>query len=404
MNITDVGHLVSDADEGEDKMLVAARREKKSSHELAEFYTKIFLDHCSWLNIKRPDTICKATEHIQEMIELIKRLEQRGMAYQAGGNVYFEVQKFPQYGDLAKLDLEKLQAGARIDVDANKRHPLDFALWFTNSKFENQELQWDSPWGRGYPGWHIECSAMSMKYLGEQFDIHCGGIDHIPVHHTNEIAQSQGATQRPLANVWMHGGFLLADKEKMSKSKGEFLTLDVVKNRGVDPLAYRMFCLGGYYRNELTFSWEALENAARGLKKLQSTVNNWKQSCSGTPEAVVNANVAAELRNRFEAAIFDDLGVAKAMSVVHEMSQESSLSEAERLAIMLCFDEVLGLGVASWSAAEADVPPEVWELAEKRKSARAEKDFRLADELRDKIAALGYTVEDGPSGMKVKRS
>ena len=255
MNITDVGHLVSDADEGEDKMLVAAKREGKSSMEIAEYYSKVFFEHCDWLNITPPTVICRATDHIEQMIAMIQEIEKRGYAYQSGGNVYFDVSKLDDYGKLAGLDLEGLRAGARIDVDKNKKSPLDFALWFTKSKFEKQELQWDSPWGRGYPGWHIECSAMSRCYLGESFDIHCGGIDHVPVHHTNEIAQNQGACGKDPAAVWMHGGFLVSDKEKMSKSKGEFLTLDLMKDKGHDPMAYRLFCLGAHYRRELTWSW-----------------------------------------------------------------------------------------------------------------------------------------------------
>lgn len=400
MNVTDVGHLVSDADEGEDKMAVASRREQKSSHEIADFYTKIFFDHCAWLNIRRPDVVCKATEHIQEMIELIKRLEERGVAYKSGGNVYFEVAKFPQYGELARLDLERLQSGARIEVDANKRHPLDFALWFTKSKFENQELQWDSPWGRGYPGWHIECSAMSMKYLGEHFDIHCGGIDHIPVHHTNEIAQSQAATGKPLASVWMHGGFLLSDKEKMSKSKGEFLTLDLLSSRGIDPLSYRLFCLGGNYRNELVFSWEALENSARTLKKMRAAVGALRET--GEP-APLRSERAQQLFNDFRAALCNDLGMAKGLAVVHETLQAEELSAGEKLGLLESFDTVLGLGVAQWSAEETEIPADVLELVEKRSAARAERNWKLADELRAQISALGYAVEDSAEGAKVKK-
>jgi len=268
MNITDVGHLVSDADEGEDKMAVAARREKKSSAEIAEYYTKIFFEDCTKLHIQRPATVCKATEHIPEMIALIQRLEARGMTYCAGGNVYFDVAKLADYGKLAKLDIQNLNARARVDIDTNKRSPLDFVLWFTKSKFEDQELQWDSPWGRGYPGWHIECSAMSMKYLGDAFDIHCGGIDHIPVHHTNEIAQSEGATGAEWVHHWMHGEFLVINAEKMSKSKGGFLTLDTIVSQGFDPLAYRFMCLTAHYRSQLNFTDETLKNAAKVVQPL----------------------------------------------------------------------------------------------------------------------------------------
>ena len=286
MNITDVGHLVSDADDGEDKMALASKREGKKSEEIASYYTDIFFKHCEMLNIEKPTIVCKATEHIAEMITLIKKLLEVGAAYQAGGNVYFDVSKDSDYGKLAGLDLEALQSGARIEVDSQKRNPQDFALWFTKSKFENQELQWDSPWGRGYPGWHIECSAMAEKYLGPEFDIHCGGIDHIPVHHTNEIAQSETASGKPFAHVWMHGGFLVVDKAKMSKSTGGFLTLDKINEEGLDPLAYRLFCLSGSYRKELSWSLDAVKSANTRLKKLRASLraisNDGAQSVSYT--------------------------------------------------------------------------------------------------------------------------
>jgi len=400
MNITDVGHLVSDADQGEDKMLVASRREQKSSQEIADYYTKIFFDHCAQLNIQRPDVVCKATEHIPEMIALIEQLFEKGMAYESGGNIYFEVAKFTQYGDLARLDLENLQAGARIDVDEKKRGALDFALWFTKSKFENQELQWDSPWGRGYPGWHIECSAMSMKYLGEQFDIHCGGIDHIPVHHTNEIAQSQCATGKPLSNVWMHGGFLLSDKEKMSKSSGVFLTLDRIIEKGFEPLTYRLFCLGSNYRNELVFSWEGLESAERNLKKFRANVISWKNSPQ-TSSAAGNEGLE-HLRQEFRDALFNDLGLAKAMASVHALIGAEQLSDSEKLALFLEFDLVLGLGAVNWVEEVVTLPSVVQELVGARQTARAEKRWADADKLRAQVLELGFTVEDSPAGPIVK--
>ncbi len=401
MNITDVGHLVSDADEGEDKMLVATRREGKSSEEIASYYTDIFFDHCSWLNIKRPDIVCKATEHIPQMIALIQRLEARGAAYVSGGNVYFNVEADKDYGKLAALDLDSLKAGARIEVDSNKKHPLDFALWFTKSKFENQELQWESPWGRGYPGWHIECSAMSMHYLGEQFDIHCGGIDHIPVHHTNEIAQSETATGCTFANLWMHGGFLVVNKDKMSKSTGEFLTLDRVKEKGFDPMSYRLLCLSGSYRNELSWSWQALEAAANTLKKLRSTVVSWREQVDAPATHLSPA--AAELRARFRAEVFADLGMPKALAVLHEAMGTQSIPPAERLALLLDFDQVFGLGMADWAPDSDEIPATVTALAEERVQARLNKNWKRSDELRDEILALGYVVEDSKAGQRLKK-
>ena len=303
MNITDVGHLVSDADDGEDKMLIASRREKKSSLEIADYYTKIFFEDCARLHIGRPTVVCKATEHIAEMIALIQRLEANGFTYIADGNVCFDVAKFERYGELARLDLKALRAGARISVDAAKRNSHDFVLWFTKSKFENQELQWDSPWGRGYPGWHIECSAMAMKYLGEQFDIHCGGIDHIPVHHTNEIAQSEAAIGHRWVTLWMHGEFLLMNDEKMAKSKGNFTTVRTLIEQGYDPLAYRLFCFSASYRTQLSFNKEGMDSAQRSLTRLRHEVTELKMSAGSAATEDVAQHPYA---HSFAAALFDD--------------------------------------------------------------------------------------------------
>ncbi|MBN2190641.1 MAG: cysteine--tRNA ligase, partial [Candidatus Aureabacteria bacterium] len=269
MNITDVGHLTSDADEGEDKMLLGAEREGKSVWDIAKFYEKAFFKDTEKLNIIGPDIRCRATEHIQDMVNLIGRIEANGFTYVSGGNLYFDIEKFADYGKLSGLSLQDLRAGARIEVDANKKNPHDFVLWFTKSKHGNQDMQWESPWGRGFPGWHIECSAMSMKYLGEHIDIHCGGIDHINVHHTNEIAQSEAATGKKWVDFWLHGEFLIMDKGKMSKSAGEFTTLNTLTDKGFDPLDFRYLCLGAHYRTQLAFSYEALESARNGLKNLR---------------------------------------------------------------------------------------------------------------------------------------
>lgn len=402
MNITDVGHLVSDADAGEDKMALAARREGKTSWEIADFYTKIFFDHCSWLNIKRPDVVCKATDHIAEMIQVIKQLEEKGAAYLSGGNVYFDVTADADYGKLAGLDMESLRSGARVEVDSQKRNPLDFALWFTKSKFEKQEMQWDSPWGRGYPGWHIECSAMSMKYLGESFDLHCGGIDHIPVHHTNEIAQSETASGKPFVSMWLHGGFLVVGADKMSKSTGEFLTLDRLRERGLDPLAYRLFCYSASYRSELSWSWQGVEGAANTLKRWKQTVIGWRTAAGEAPPATETSAEAGRLREAFWSAVFSDLGMPKAIAVVHELLRTDSLPVSERYTLLREFDAVLGFDVEHWQAEEVEIPAEILTLVERRNEARKSRKFAEADALRAQIAERGYVIEDSKDGVKIR--
>lgn len=395
MNITDVGHLASDADEGEDKMALASRREGKSSLEIADYYTKIFFQHCAELNLARPDVVCKATDHIEEMIALIQELEAKGIAYCSGGNVYFDVSQYEAYPELAKLDLESLCAGARVGVDHMKRSPLDFALWFTRSKFENQELQWDSPWGRGYPGWHIECSAMAMKYLGPEIDIHCGGIDHIPVHHTNERAQSECATGKTFARFWMHGGFLVTDKKKMSKSTGEFLTLDKLKEKGIDPLAYKLMCYSGSYRGELAWSFEAVQAAESRLKRLRKQIYQLRSN-PGTGEHLANA-----YENDFREALFHDLGTSKALAVLHALIDDQGIKTQEKLRLVDEWESVLCLGLNSW--VPSDIPEAIQELVDKRASARKNKNWKEADDLRDELLSLGYEVEDTPDGTKVER-
>lgn len=402
MNITDVGHLVSDADEGEDKMVVAARREGKSSLAIAERYTQVFFEDCARLNIRRPDIVCKATDHIGDMIELIQRIEARGFTYVSGGNVYFDISKLPDYGKLAKLDLAALQAGARVEVDSNKRNPLDFALWFTKSKFENQELQWDSPWGRGYPGWHIECSAMAIKYLGEQFDIHCGGVDHIPVHHTNEIAQSEAATGKPWVPYWMHGEFLVSNAEKMSKSKGGFVTVSTIIENGVDPLALRFFCIAASYRSQLNFSWESLQNAASALRKLQDSVLELGDPRTVRPPPNWTERGANHLES-FDQAVFNDLGVPKALATVWAVIGDKELSTDERLALLINFDQVLGLGIGEWRHAVLEIPAAVQKLAEQRLTARKEKNWGESDRLRAAIQEQGFQVEDSGGEQKLRK-
>jgi cysteinyl-tRNA synthetase len=399
MNITDVGHLVGDGDLGEDKMMVAMRREGRSSYEIADYYTEAFFNDCAKLKIRRPGVVCKATDHIPEMIALIQRIIANGFAYQSGGNVYFDVMKLPDYGKLAKLDLTKLQAGARIDVDSNKRSPFDFVLWFTKSKFENQEMQWDSPWGRGYPGWHIECSAMSMRYLGEEFDIHCGGIDHIPNHHTNEIAQSEAALGKPWVRHWMHGEFLVLNAAKMSKSTGGFITLTDLINQGFDPIAYRLFCLSGHYRSQLNFSADAMQQAGASLSSLKRAVLKTREEAG---------NKAAQPRDEFlrdfYAAVANDLNMPQAIAVLWSVLGNKEIPANERLGAAISMDGILGLGIEDWrEEATVDLPTEILTLVEARKTAREGKLWKESDRLRDEILAAGYVIEDAKDGMKVTK-
>ncbi len=403
MNITDVGHLTGDNDEGEDKMAVAMRREKKKSEEIADFYTAKFFEDWDKLNLKRPTIVCKATEHIADMIELIKRIEAAGYTYQAGGNVYFDVSKFKDYGKLAKLDLDKLQAGARVDVDQNKKNGLDFVLWFTKSKFENQELTWDSPWGRGYPGWHIECSAMSMKYLGEEFDIHCGGIDHIPVHHTNEIAQSEAATGKQCVRVWMHSEFLLLNDQKMSKSTGSFLVLNDVINQGFDPLVYRMLVLSAHYKAQLNFSLETMETMKRTLEKLRNSVLSLKAAASAEKSPAHDSAKIESYKEAFKEGLFNDLNTPQALAVVWKVIGDNSLSATDRLEMIYDFDNVLGLRLKDLKEDSVEITPELQALLDERQAAKANKDWPAADAARDKIQALGYKVVDTAEGPKLKK-
>lgn len=403
MNITDVGHLTGDNDEGEDKMMVAMRREGKSSFEIADYYTQKFFEDWDKLGLRRPDVVCKATDHIREMIELIKRIEAEGYAYVANGNVYFDVARFENYGKLALLDLEKLRAGARIDVDPHKRGPHDFVLWFTKSKFENQELQWDSPWGRGYPGWHIECSAMSMKYLGDEFDIHCGGIDHIPVHHTNEIAQSEAATGKPWVRVWMHSQFMLIDDAKMSKSTGKFLILDDLIQSGFDPAAYRLFVMSAHYRAHLNFNWGAMENAQRNISKMRSAVLALKKdSPSITPPRPADP-AANGFLSRFSEAMGNDLNTPQALAVLWDVLSEKSLCPEDKLSLLYTFDSVLGIGIERWREEIVDLSPGALALLEKRQAARAAKNWAEADRYRDELLALGFIIQDSKDGPTLKK-
>ena len=403
MNITDVGHLVSDGDEGEDKMSVAMKREGRKSADIANFYADIFWDHSRQLNIRRPDIVCKATDHITEMIDLIEVLEQKGFAYRSGGNVYFDISKFDRYGRLANINVAEQLAGARIETDERKRSPLDFALWFTDSKFTGQELQWDSPWGRGYPGWHIECSAMAIKHVGEFIDIHCGGIDHIGAHHTNEIAQSECAIGHRWVTTWMHGAFLVDATGKMSKSKGKFLTVQSLVDDGFDPLAYRLFCLGAHYRSPLTLSIESIGAAQTSLARLRQAVATLMEQ---TGEAPAERNAASEQHiATFEHAIADDLNCPRALAVLWSVVGDREMPAATALQLIQAFDSILGLDLMSTSArAEDEIPEDVRALVMQREDARRTRDWAASDRLREEISARGYEVKDSAKGPTVTRA
>lgn len=391
MNITDVGHLTGDGDDGEDKLEKSARESGKTVWDIAKFYTDAFFKDYDSLNIVRPDVICPATQHIPQMIALIKRLEEGGHTYIAGGNVYFSIDTFPEYGKLARLKLEDLKSGARIDVDSNKKNPKDFVLWFTKSKFGEQAMMWDSPWGRGYPGWHIECSAMSMHYLGEQFDIHCGGIDAIPVHHTNEIAQSEAATGKKWVNYWMHGEFLLTEKGKMSKSSGEFLTIPLLVSKGFEPLDYRYFCLGAHYRTQLQFSMEGLSGARTARLGLMERIK-----ALGKEKSDSISEEAEKYTDEFDSYVCNDLSMARALSVLWGLLKDEKISNPDKLSAVLYMDEVLGLGLDK--VEESGVSDEMTELLNKRTEAKKNKDWAAADAIRAEIEAKGFIVKDTPEG------
>ncbi len=398
MNITDVGHLTDDGDAGDDKMTKKAKESGKSVWEIASFYTDAFINDSNDLNLIKPTVLCKATDHIKEMINLIKRLEAGGHTYISGGNVYFSIDTFPNYGKLANQNLDDLKTAVREDVtvDENKKNSKDFVLWFTNSKFGEQQMMWDSPWGRGYPGWHIECSAMSMKYLGESFDIHCGGIDAIPVHHTNEIAQSEAATNHKWVNYWVHGEFLLDETGKMSKSKGEFLTLSLLKSKGYDPMDYRFFVLGGHYRSQLRFSFENLDTARKNRLSIVSKIQDLLEA--GAKKIKLESEVALSLANEFDECVNNNMNMPKAVAVLWKTLKADDISNDEKYTLILYFDEVFGLRFDEVEKPKMEIPSEIQELIDARVEAKKQKDFGKADKIRDQITDLGYILKDTPKG------
>ncbi len=394
MNITDVGHLTGenegDADQGEDKMEKGAKREGKSVWQVADFYTAIFKKNLEELNILEPNVWCKATDYIPEQIALIQKLESKGFAYQTTDGVYFDTDKSPDYGKLAKLDAKGLRAGARVEINPEKRNPTDFALWKFSPPGEKRQMEWGSPWGIGFPGWHIECSAMSMKFLGETLDIHCGGIDHIPVHHTNEIAQSEAATGKQFARYWLHGEFLVENGKKVSKSADSIITLDSLVNQGIPPLAYRYFCLGTHYRKQLNFSLEALAGATKALQNVHNKIATMGGGSVG----------CAEFEAQFSEAVNDDLNTPQALAVVWELLKSDYPDHAKKQSL-LKFDQVLGLGLAD--VKPLVIPQEVLNLLSEREQARLVKDWTKADALRQAIASHGFSVDDTELGPIIKR-
>ena len=396
MNITDVGHLVSDGDEGEDKMLKAAREEKKTPLEIAAYYTEKFLNDFDRLNIDKPEIICKATEHINDMMQYVQKLLDNGYAYETSTAIYFDVSKLDAYGILSGIDLRNQKAGARVEIDEEKRNPYDFALWIKAP--ENHIMKWESPWGLCYPGWHIECSAMSNKYLGEEFDIHTGGIDLIPTHHENEIAQSKGATGKIPAKFWMHCEYLLIDGGKMSKSLGNTYTVQDLIDKGYDPLSYRILCFSSHYRNKLNFTWEGLTSSQNSLIKIKEGYLKHKEG-----SAVVDSKEIEEYKTKFLEAINDDLNMPVAMSVIWDIVKNPNKSK-QLADLLLDFDKVLGIKIdVPVERKEEEIPEDILELVEQRKNARQEKNWALSDELRNKINEKGYNVKDSKDGMTIEK-
>ena len=400
MNITDVGHLVSDGDKGEDKMLKSAREEKKTPLEIAKHYTELFFADLKDLNIETPEVICKATDYIPEMLEYVKELVKRGYAYETSTAIYFDVSKLDKYPVLSNHNVEEQKAGARVDVDTEKRNPYDFALWIKAP--ENHIMKWESPWGLSYPGWHIECTAMGRKYLGEEFDIHTGGVDHIPTHHENEIAQAKGATGKIHAKLWMHGEFLLVDGGKMSKSLGNVYTISQLQEKGIEPLAYKLFCYSAHYRTKLNFTFDGAIASQKALNRLRE---GYLKHLNGNNE--ISQKNIEEYENKFLETINDDLNIPAAIGIIWDIVRSDKKSK-QYAKLLEKFDEVLGLDIKNSEKyleeqKNIELPEEIEKLVEERKQARLEKNWALSDEIRNKLIENGYQVEDSKDGMTVKK-
>lgn len=396
MNITDVGHLVSDADEGEDKMAKTARIENRSVYEIAKEYTDAFMKDIKALNIDTPEHIAKATEHIREMEIYVNDIVKNGYAYETSKGVYFDTSKLPNYGKmLSNNNIDDLKAGARVEVDTEKRNPQDFALWIKAPK--EHIMKWNSKWGLCYPGWHIECSAMSRKYLGDKFDIHTGGVDHIPIHHENEIAQSIGATGHNLANYWMHVEFLLIDGGKMSKSLGNVYTLNDLKAKGIDALSYRYFTYSSHYRNKLNFTWDAIKSAKNSLNKLRDMIALHK----GVNKKI-DKNIISKYEEQFLDAINDDMNMPVAISIVWEIAKEKEKSN-DFYELIKKFDSVLSLDLDKNDKEDINIPEDIKLILNEREDARKNKNFARSDELRDKLKELGYIVKDTKDGQIIEK-
>ena len=404
MNITDVGHLSSDADTGEDKMLAGAKREHKSVMEIAKFYTDAFFKDCEKLNIKKPDIVEPATNCIDDFINMVSVLLEKGYAYIAGGNVYFDTSKLDNYYVFGNFKEEDLAVGVRdsVDEDENKKNKSDFVLWFTKSKFEDQELKWKSPWGIGYPGWHIECSSISIKHCGEHLDIHCGGIDNAFPHHTNEIAQSEAYLGHPWCKYWFHVLHLNDARGKMSKSKGDFLTVSLLEEKGYNPLAYRMFCLQSHYRKPLTFSYESLDNVAKAYSKLINRISALNDNDN------VNENSLIPYREAFTEAMDNDLNTSLGLTCVYDVLKANDINDSEKLALIKEFDSVLSLDLlngenkATDESVDDNLAAEVEKLIQKRNEARKNKDWATADAIRDELKEKNIVLIDTPEGVKWK--
>lgn len=395
MNITDVGHLSSDSDSGEDKMLKGAKREHKSVMEIAKMYTDAFFSDCDQLNIKRPDIVSNATDNIDIYINMIERLLEKGYAYQSNGNIYFDVTKLEDYYALTNHKENEMVVGARegVELDTGKRNQADFVLWFTKSKFEDQELKWDSPWGIGYPGWHIECSGISVKYLGEYLDIHCGGVDNIFPHHTNEIAQSEAFLGHKWCNYWVHNEHLNVASGKMSKSTGEFITVSLLKEKGYTPLSYRFFCLGSHYRRQLLFSYESLDSANTAYRKLKNRV----KALNINVEDKLDMEVIETYRHKFQSALKDDLNTANALTVIYDVLKQET-NDKTKLELVKEFDSVLSLSLLEEKEIDDALKQYILEKIDERNEAKKNRDYEKADAIRDMLFDQGIIIKDTRDG------